>query len=123
MLRKIVTLVIVVPLAVVIVAFAVANRQSVTVSFDPFSSANPAYAATLPLFVLIFVLVILGVIVGGVAAWLRQSHWRRTARRLDADVRALHQELDSMRRRQAAEQMAAPTREPASWTAIAPPTP
>lgn len=123
MLRKIVTLVIVVPLAVIVVAFAVANRQSVTVSFDPFSAANPAYAATLPLFLLIFVLVILGVIVGGFAAWLRQSNWRRTARRLDADVRALHQELDATRRRQAAEQAVPPARDPASWTAIAPPTP
>ena len=53
--RKIVSTLIVVPLAVVIIAFAVANRQSVTVSFDPFSSTSPAYAATLPLFVLIFV--------------------------------------------------------------------
>ncbi len=78
MFRKIVTYVIVVPLAAVIIAFAVANRQLVTVSFDPFSSTSPAYAAaTLPLFIMIFVLVILGVIVGGAAAWLRQSHWRR----------------------------------------------
>ena len=52
MFRKIVTAIIVVPIAAVIVAFAVANRQTVTVSFDPFSSASPAYAATLPLFVI-----------------------------------------------------------------------
>ena len=95
--RKIVTAVIVIPLAVVILAFAVANRQIVTVSFDPFSSANPAYSVPLPLFVLIFVLVILGVIIGGAAAWVRQSPWRRTARRLDADVRALHDELTALR--------------------------
>ena len=101
MLRKVLTIVIVVPLAVLIVAFAVANRQAVTVSFDPFSAANPAYAAKLPLFVLIFALVILGVIVGGVATWLRQASWRRTARALDADVRTLHQELEAMRRRAA----------------------
>jgi uncharacterized integral membrane protein len=120
--RRIVTAVIVVPLAVIIIAFAVANRQSVTVSFDPFSAANPAYAATLPLFILIFVLVILGVIVGGIAAWLRQSKWRRTARKLDADVRALHQEIDALRRRMAAEQPA-PAREPASsYPVIPPPT-
>jgi uncharacterized integral membrane protein len=104
MMRKIVTAVIVVPLAIVIIAFALANRQVVTVSFDPFSAASPAYAASLPLFVLIFVLVILGVIVGGIAAWLRQAAWRRTARRLDADVRALHQELEAMRRRAAEEE-------------------
>jgi uncharacterized integral membrane protein len=99
MVRKIVTAVIVIPLAIVIVAFALANRQVVTVSFDPFSSTTPAYAASLPLFVLIFVLVILGVIIGGIAAWVRQATWRRTARQLDADVRALHQELEALRRR------------------------
>jgi uncharacterized integral membrane protein len=97
MLRKIVTAVIVVPLLIVVVGFAVANRQMVTVSFDPFSSASPAYAVTLPLFLIIFVLLIVGVILGGVAAWLRQSSWRRSARRLDAQVRDLHGEIDAMR--------------------------
>jgi uncharacterized integral membrane protein len=96
---KIVTALIVVPLAVIIIAFAVANRQMVTVSFDPTSSTNPAYAATVPLFVLIFIVIIVGVVIGGIAAWLRQSPWRRTARKLDADVRALHDELEAIRRR------------------------
>lgn len=103
MFRKIVTLAIVLPLAAVIIAFAVANRQLVTVSFDPFSSANPAYAATLPLFILIFALTILGVIVGGAAAWLRQAHWRRAARKLDGEVRQLQQELGALRNRYAAD--------------------
>jgi uncharacterized integral membrane protein len=119
MMRKIATAVIVVPLAILIVAFAVANRQVVTVSFDPFSAASPAYAASLPLFLLIFVLVILGVIVGGVAAWLRQAAWRRTARRLDADVRALHQELEVLRRHAAAPRRDAPAQ--ASLPAVPPP--
>ncbi len=108
MFRKIVTAVIVIPLAVLIVAFAVANRQTVTVSFDPFSSAQPAYAATVPLFVLIFALVILGVIVGGVAAWFRQSKWRRLARRLESDVRDLHAEIEAIRRREHAGAASAP---------------
>jgi len=99
MFRKIVTAIIVVPLAVVIIAFAVANRQAVTVSFDPFSSTSPAYATTLPLFVIVFILLILGVLIGGIAAWIRQSKWRRIARKLDADVRALHQELETIRNR------------------------
>jgi uncharacterized integral membrane protein len=99
MFRKIVTAIIVVPIAAVIVALAVANRQTVTVSFDPFSSASPAYAATLPLFVVLFVVLILGVLVGGSASWIRQAKWRRAARRLDGEVRALHQEMDAARRR------------------------
>lgn len=102
MFRKIVTAVIVIPLAVIIIAFAVANRQAVTVSFDPFSATAPAYAATVPLFVLIFVLVILGVIVGGVAAWFRQGKWRRLSRRLEGNVQDLHAEIEAIRRREQA---------------------
>jgi uncharacterized integral membrane protein len=105
MFRKILTAVIVIPLAVIIIAFAVANRQAVTVSFDPFSAAHPAYAVTVPLFILLFVVLILGVIVGGIAAWLNQSAWRRTARKLDADMRALHDELEALRRRETAPAM------------------
>lgn len=99
MFRKILTAIIVVPLAIVIVAFAVANRQTVTMSFDPFSSAAPAYAVTLPLFVVILLVLIIGVLVGGFAAWLRQGKWRSSARRFEGEVRALHQEMDTIRRR------------------------
>jgi len=99
MFRKIVTAIIVIPLAVIFTAFAVANRQSVTVSFDPFSATSPAYAATLPLFAIIFAVLILGVLVGGFAAWIRQGKWRRSARRLEGEVRALHDEMDAVRRR------------------------
>ena len=119
---QIVSLLIIVPLAIVIVAFAMANRQSVTISFDPFSSASPAYAATVPLFVMIFALLILGVLVGGVAAWIRQAKWRRTARRLDGEVRALHQEMDAIRRRFAPEPSVTAA-ESAPHTAIPPPIP
>ena len=99
MLRKIITAIIVVPLAVVIIAFAVANRQTVTVSFDPFSSVNPAYGVSMWLFAVIFVVLIVGVLIGGIAAWIGQSKWRRTARRLDAEVRALRTEQETIRRR------------------------
>ncbi len=73
MLRKIIRALILVPLALVIVSFAVANRQIVVVSFDPFDTVDPAYSLAMPLFVLIIAMAILGVIIGGVAAWLRQN--------------------------------------------------
>ncbi len=98
MIRKIVTAVVLVPLAVVIVAFAVANRQTIVVSFDPFDSVNPAYAASMPLFVLIFVLVIFGVILGGAAAWLGQMRWRWAARRAESENRELRLENDLLKR-------------------------
>jgi uncharacterized integral membrane protein len=95
--RKIVTAFVLVPLAVVIVMFAVANREIITVSFDPFDSAKPAVAFRMPLFILIFVLVGVGVLIGGMAAWLRQHKWRVRARRAEADVRRLRTELDAQR--------------------------
>lgn len=94
MLSKIVTAVILVPLAIVVIAFAMANRQSVSVSFDPFSATEPAAAATLPLFALIILLLIIGVVVGGAATWLRQGEWRQRARRLEREVRELRAKVD-----------------------------
>ena len=122
MFRKIVAAVILVPLAVIIVAFAVANRQWVTMSFDPLSSTSPAYAASMPLFVLIFVMLILGVIVGGIAAWIRQSKWRRAVRRLEGEVHALHDEL-AAQRRQFTERQSALAPAPEPLPVIAPPVP
>ena len=98
MLRRIVSAIILIPLMVIMVGFAVANRQVVTLSFDPFSSTSPAYAVTLPLFIVVFALVIIGVIAGGTAVWFGQRRIRRARRRLDAEVAALHGEIDGLRR-------------------------
>ena len=86
------------PLAVIIIAVAVANRQIVTVSLDPFSAEHPAASLTLPLFALVIVLLIVGVLIGGIAAWLRQSKWRRTARRLEREIADLHIEMEELKR-------------------------
>ena len=106
MIRKTVLVVILAPLAVLIIALAVANREIVTVSFDPFSRTEPAFLLRAPLFVLVFVLVIAGVIIGGVASWLRQTKWRRAARARDAELRAARGEIDRLRREIAAREAA-----------------
>jgi len=99
MIRKIVSALILVPLAIVFIVFAVANRQTVAVSFDPFDQAHPALAVSLPLFALILILIIGGVIIGGVAAWLRQGKWRWRARHFEREARELRKELDALQRR------------------------
>ncbi|MGE3147438.1 MAG: lipopolysaccharide assembly protein LapA domain-containing protein [Pseudorhodoplanes sp.] len=96
MLRKLAAVFILLPLGVILVMFAVANREVVTVSFDPFSSADPAFSLRAPLFALILAVMIAGVIVGGVAAWLGQGKWRRTTRKLDADIVALQREIEML---------------------------
>ena len=97
-LRKVVAAVILVPLAVLIVAFAVANREKVTIALDPFGPNSAAAWQTQPLFVVVIGALILGVIVGGIAAWLRQAKWRRTARRLEREVANLRAEVDTIKR-------------------------
>jgi uncharacterized integral membrane protein len=121
MFRKILIGVVVVPLAILIVVFAVANRGAVTVSFDPFSAVHPAYSITVPLFVLIFIVLIFGVIVGGTASWFRQGKWRRTARSLHADVHALHQELETIRSRFGTQAQPRPPESEAKATPALPP--
>jgi uncharacterized integral membrane protein len=104
--RKFLTALIVIPLGLFLVIFAVANRHFVTVSFDPFNSANPTVAVSLPLFVLIIAVAILGVVAGGIASWLRQGRWRRAARLHEADARAAKAQLADLRASQAASQYA-----------------
>jgi uncharacterized integral membrane protein len=93
LLRKIVTAVIVAPLAIILIAFAVANRQTVSVSLDPLGASAPAASVTLPLFALIIVLLIVGVLIGGTATWLGQGKWRRAARRWQREVSGLRAQV------------------------------
>jgi uncharacterized integral membrane protein len=97
-LRKLVAAVILGLLAVLIVAFAVANRQIVTLSFDPFDPAQPAYSKSMWLFAPIIASLVIGVVIGGGASWLRHGRWRRTARRLERELGKLREELDSHKR-------------------------
>ncbi|MDQ0503899.1 lipopolysaccharide assembly protein LapA domain-containing protein [Xanthobacter agilis] len=68
------------PLAVLVIALAVANRRDVLVSLDPFSPNAPVLAASMPLYVVIFGALIVGVILGGAVTWVRQGRFRREAR-------------------------------------------
>jgi uncharacterized integral membrane protein len=93
LLRKIVAAIVLVPLAIIIIAFAVANRETVTVSFDPFGGDEPAATVSLPLFALVILLLIIGVVVGGLASWLRQGKWRGAARRFERELHVVRGKL------------------------------
>jgi len=95
--RKLLTTLIVILLGPIFVVFAVANRHFVTVSFDPIHSSDPALAFSLPLFLLLIVVAILGVLAGGGATWFGQRHWRRAARRHESEARAMKAELTDLR--------------------------
>ena len=87
--RRFLILLVLLPLAAVIVFFSVANRELITVSLDPFHGDTPALAFSAPLFVLLFGALILGLLIGGIAAWVRQGRWRRAARKLEIEAERL----------------------------------
>ncbi|TPQ31941.1 DUF1049 domain-containing protein [Bradyrhizobium guangdongense] len=95
--RKFLTALILIPLGLLFVVFAVANRQFVTVSFDPFMANDPALSTTLPLFLLLILVAALGVLAGGCAVWFGQRRWRRAARKHEADARSVRAELADLR--------------------------
>jgi uncharacterized integral membrane protein len=99
MIRNILAALVLIPLAAVIVLLAVANRAAVTISLDPFMDERPALTVTQPLFVLLLSTLVVGVIIGGIAAWLRQGRWRRAARRAETEVRVLRSETEALRDR------------------------
>jgi uncharacterized integral membrane protein len=89
MVNRIVLVLVFVPLAVILIALAVANRGMVAFTLDPFNPGNPGLTVQLPLFVLLFAAIALGLVVGSAATWWRQGRYRKLARRRDREVQEL----------------------------------
>lgn len=89
-------LLIIAPIAILFLIFAFANRQFVTVSFDPFASIdNSAFSLEAPLFILLILSMMLGVLMGGVAVWFSQGRHRRAARESRAHAEKLRADLQA----------------------------
>jgi uncharacterized integral membrane protein len=95
--QKFLTALVLIPLGLIFVVFGVANRHMVTVTFDPFNPGDADASVTLPLFIVLIGVAILGVIAGGMATWLRQRRWRRAARQHQADAIDVRQQLAALR--------------------------
>lgn len=85
------------PVAVLIVLLCLANRQPVTLSFDPFASDVPLALVSVPLFVAMLGALMLGVILGGVGTWLAQGRYRRSARVLRREKERLEADTERLR--------------------------
>lgn len=82
-----------IPPALVFVAFLVANRQPVAVSFDPFSQSAPALATPpFPLWVWLMAAIFLGVLAGAAGLWASTRAARRKARDEHRELKALKKE-------------------------------
>ncbi|MBI4920872.1 MAG: DUF1049 domain-containing protein [Devosia nanyangense] len=100
MLRRIVGWVVLVPLCLVLIVFALANRQLVVVNFNPLvpSEALSTPGVGVPLFLVLFAVLLFGVVLGGVATWFAQSQHRRDERSFKRESERLSREVDMLRR-------------------------
>lgn len=86
-------------LAIVLVTISIANREPVTFSLLPADLSGLmgfSWAITLPLYLIIFVAIGSGILIGFVWEWMREYHFRSSARnerrqrqRLEKQVRDL----------------------------------
>lgn len=96
--RKILSWLIWLPVAIAFIVIALANKHKVTFSLDPTSQTDPILAVDIPLFLLLFATLLLGVIFGGIGAWLNQSKWRRAARDARYEMNQIRTEVSALRR-------------------------
>lgn len=108
MFNRIVLVVIVIPVAIVLIALAVANRATATFTLDPFNPGNPGLTLQLPLFVMLFLALGAGLLMGSFATWWNQGRYRKEARAKAREVQLLMQEV-SQRKASAAQAAAQPT--------------
>ena len=83
------TYILLIPAIVIAAALAVANRAMVPLSFDPFSDAHPAFVIEMPLFLLLFLTFLLGVLIGGVVALIGRRKRPRAPERESKEAKAL----------------------------------
>lgn len=92
------------PMAMALIALAVANRHAVRLVLDPFRPESPAISLVLPFYAYLFAALAIGIIVGGLAVWLSQGHWwRHTARLRTLEARRWQSEADRLIRDRDAE--------------------
>jgi Lipopolysaccharide assembly protein A domain len=94
--RKLILALVVVPLGVVLIALAVVNREPAVLILDPFGGAEPNLSLQAPFFLFLLGAFALGLVVGGMASWLNQGKWRRTAREEAREARDWRRQADRL---------------------------
>jgi len=96
-LRKVLWFIIGVPVAILVIVFALANGTHVRVSLDPLGGDNPAFGFTAPVYGLLFGALIVGIVFGGIATWIGQARHRREAREWHFEADRWKREADRLR--------------------------
>lgn len=98
MLKRIVNTLLALPLAVVLIGLSVANTTRTRLVLDPIRPEAPALAIELPLYAYLLGALMIGVLLGGIAAWASQGRTRRIARVKSQEAMRWQAEADRLTR-------------------------
>ena len=99
MIKRVVNILVLIPIAIVLIVLSVANRQSVTLALNPFRPEDTVLSVTAPFFVYLFLAVIFGLVVGALATWFAQGKYRKRARMEAIEASKWHTEAEKHRTR------------------------
>ncbi|MCI5077907.1 lipopolysaccharide assembly protein LapA domain-containing protein [Oricola sp.] len=99
MVRRLISIFITIPLAIVLIALAVSNRGSVPLHFDVFNPQNPLLTVNAPMFIWLLAALAVGVVAGGVGAWFAQGKHRKMERRYKKEADSLRFEVEDSKRK------------------------
>lgn len=94
MLKKIIRIVLFIPIAIILVVLSIANRQTIDLALNPFEPSDPILSVSAPFFVYLFVMLMIGMAIGSFMTWLSQGRHRKRARAEAAESHKWHVEAD-----------------------------
>lgn len=97
--KRLITLFIIAPIAILVIWLAVTNRTPVTVAIPPDVGGQPIFTFSAPLYMLIFGSVLLGLVLGSMATWFKQGKHRKAAREQKVEATKWHFEADKAKER------------------------
>ncbi len=97
---RFIRLVFVILLAIVLIGIALANREMVSLSVLPANLGaylGVDWVLTMPLFLLVFGAMLVGMVLGLIWEWLRESHLRAESKRRAFEISKLEREVGQIR--------------------------
>lgn len=104
--KKILSFLIFVPIAITLIVLSVANRHPVRLNFDPINTEQPFLAFSMPFFIFLFIALITGLLLGAVMTWFSQAKYRKLARQGKRETAKLQRQADEQKQRADEAQMA-----------------
>ncbi|MHC5306227.1 lipopolysaccharide assembly protein LapA domain-containing protein [Bartonella sp. LJL80] len=91
--KRVISLIILIPIAIVLIAFIVANRESVALTLNPFQPGAEGLTYHAPFFVWLFVFLALGILIGGATMWLTQHRFRKALKDTQTELQGLKMDM------------------------------